>query len=158
MFHAQVRSFEQQFRPNEPSRDRLKEVWQRLLRDKASRISTSSHPKGFVMAVLYMLHIERDNQDRRPKDEHGRTGLVSAQRRELLKRYGNWVPCQCGRLCGRDWNFANDVGIYRGGQANRTCGIARLLEASVMDLLLSKKPELWEKTRQAWLNSKVAKS
>src|SRR2546423_15572997 len=75
-----VRSFEQQFRPDEPSRDRLKEVWQRLLRDKTLRVSTTSHPKGFVMAVLYMLHIERDNQNRRPQDEHGRIGLVSEQR------------------------------------------------------------------------------
>jgi hypothetical protein len=153
-----VRSFEQQFRPNEPPRDRLKEVWQRLLRDKTSRISTSTHPKGFVMAILYMLHIEKDNQYRRPRDERGRTGLVSEQRRELLKRYGNWVPCQCGRLCGRDWSFANDVGMNRGGNPNRPCGIARLLEPSVTDLLFSRKPELWEKTRQAWLNSRVPKN
>src|SRR5438034_386824 len=108
-----VSYFFQQFNPSSsPSRKVIKETWTRLLRDK-SNVRDSVHSKSFVMAVLYMLHIESCFENVKPRLTDGTIG-VDPDRREALKRFAKWVPCQCDEGCRKEWNFANDIGLYRG--------------------------------------------
>jgi calcium-independent phospholipase A2-gamma len=130
--------FADQFDPQRTQLETIKKVWSRLLRDQ-SNIVNSMHPKGFAMATLYMLHIESFLSHEKPKDDDQLEGRVSVDRRELLKRFGNWVPCECNRTCGCEWNFANDIGMHRGGK-ERKCALIKVLgEPSLKDLLITKK-------------------
>ena len=157
------RTFEQQFYPHNPPQKLIEEIWRRLLRqkDKTAPLSkTMPHPKGFVIAILYMLHMESNYENRKPKgrerDLRDRSNRVvfSDERRELCKSFGFWAPCQCNNECGRKWNFANNDGLSRGGNMDRTCAVAKVI-AMVGDgggRGLQKLPgsQSWLATRKTW--------
>ncbi|USP81106.1 hypothetical protein yc1106_08380 [Curvularia clavata] len=102
-----------------PSKIHVAEAWSRLLRDKRD-LNESIHRKPFVMAVLYMLHIETKLELSAKK--------VDNDEREKLKRFAKWVPCQCRQLCNREWNFVNEIGLSRGGDENIKCDFPGLIE------------------------------
>ena len=146
-----VRSFTQQFnRPNPPPAQ-IAHVWSRLLRDQSTPINKTSHPKGFVMAVCYMLHIETYLHEK-PRAEHDIPGAISKPRRELLKRYGNWVSCHCDTQCRKEWNFANDVGMWRGANAKWKCKLVAALESKgIRKFLVGEKEEkMLTEVRKSW--------
>ncbi|KAK0724385.1 hypothetical protein B0H67DRAFT_640935 [Lasiosphaeris hirsuta] len=93
-----------------PVRNSIKETWLRLFRQRpvAVAVGTSRHPKGFVMATLYML-------------------LVS-ERREVLKAFGNWAGCRCRPECRVACNFSRNTGLYRGGTP-KSCVLVKRVEA-----------------------------
>lgn len=110
------------------------------------------------MATLYMLHIERFLSGERPQDANKTAGAVDLQRRELLKRYGNWVQCQCNRSCGLEWNFANDVGLHRGDHGKQGCAILELFWKTSLETLFTSREKngFLDKTRLLWERSEVA--
>lgn len=123
-----VIDFAKQFNPNEPRPETVEFIWRRLLRSSASDIRNTSHPKPFILAVLYMLHVERFSSER-PRGDNSQFGEVKAKRREILKRFDVWVPCTCRKKCPHEWNFANDRGIYRSAsEDSQKCRILQLLE------------------------------
>ena len=151
-----VSSFSRQFNGSNPSPRKVEECWKRLLRDNTS-VQGSVHPKGFVMATLYMLHIERYSPGETPKGENKTSGAVHPQRRELLKRYGNWVECQCHHRCGVEWNFANDFGLHRGQNGEQKCAMIELFQKTTLTLSfrLKERETLLDKTRVRWERSEV---
>ncbi|MCJ1359494.1 MAG: hypothetical protein MMC33_009496 [Icmadophila ericetorum] len=160
------RTFTQQFNSDRPPRALVRSIWSRLLRDRTS-ISESCHPKGFVLAVLYMLHIETTLENKLPVDENGVKGRVKEARRELLKRFGNWVRCKCGGSakdgtegCTVDWCFANDIGLWRGGEiAKKGCACVKLQDKTsrVQMLFAGKAAKQLAETRGLWEESVVSK-
>ncbi|KAH9875045.1 hypothetical protein J1614_004533 [Plenodomus biglobosus] len=137
-----LRSFFLQFgAADRPTPREVAEVWTRLLRDK-SDIRNSLHRKPFVMAVLYMLHIEKHLEISKMVD-------VDPDRRETLKRFAKWVPCQC--KCGRQWNFVNEVGLSRSGDSRRECELSKLFDCSSWMLVFrGDQVRKLEATRQLW--------
>ncbi|KAI8934854.1 hypothetical protein NX059_008532 [Plenodomus lindquistii] len=137
-----LKSFFLQFgAANRPTPREVAEVWSRLLRDR-SDIRNSSHRKPFVMATLYMLHIETNLQIPKMVD-------VDPDRRETLKRFSKWVPCQCN--CGRQWNFVNETGLSRSGDERRECELIKLFDCSSWMLVLKgEQVRKLEATRQLW--------
>ncbi|PVH70050.1 FabD/lysophospholipase-like protein, partial [Cadophora sp. DSE1049] len=135
-----VSSFlDQMSRSSNPTRLEAIETWSRLLRPEqrsGNLILNSQHPKAFVMAVLYMLHIEVCFKSAKPRLETGEIGIDMA-RREALKRFTKWVPCICQVSCSNEWNFANDIGFSRGGDAG--CKIERLLRQRTLQNLFREK-------------------
>ena len=127
----QGRAFQHQFHPPSPAPVLIEEIWRRLLPDRSASLSeTLPHPKGFVIAILYMLHIESNYGYRKPKGRDSRNArivVLSEQRRELCKSFGYWAPCQCGNECGKRWNFANNEGLSSGVNAVRGCGVANAI-------------------------------
>lgn len=113
-------------------------VWARLLRpeQKGILILNSQHPKAFVMATLYMLHVELSFRSLRPKMENGEEGIDN-HRRDALKRFAKWVPCNCQPSCSNEWNFANDIGLARGGASK--CKIDRYLRQGALPTMLKTK-------------------
>ena len=104
------------------------------------------------MATLYMLHIEM-HLSIKPFDEDKVGGAISKTRRELLEKFGNWVPCQCREDCGLTWNFANDMGLYR-GERRIKCAMMKLFQTlSFKDFSVDKGVGIWKLTREAWMNS-----
>lgn len=80
------------------------ETWAQTLRRKDNpRHSANSKP--LTMAVLYMLHVGIAIE--------GVSISVDDNRREILKRFTKWVPCQCKDGCNRQWNFVNEVGLCK---------------------------------------------
>ncbi len=99
--------------------------------------------RSLALAALYMLHVERWHPAEVPlrrdgggsgsgsgnssRDSGGGSGRsanvgaagahvpgISASRRDVLRRYANWVECACATPgCARRWNFANDTGLAR---------------------------------------------
>lgn len=117
---VKVESFCNQFGTEQsPTRKHVAQAWSRLLRDKRD-LSRSIHRKPFVMAVLYMLHIETRLELSKRE--------VDIEEREKLKRFAKWVPCQCRQHCGREWNFVNEIGLSRGGDNDVKCDFPRLME------------------------------
>jgi len=107
------------------------------------------------MAVLYMLHIESCLDVPKPQLADKNVG-VDFDRREALKRFAKWVPCQCDRPCGREWNFVNDIGLCRGGE-ERECGVAKLFEqASWLNNFADKEMRSLEETRMLWTEAVVS--
>ena len=149
-----VSSFLRQFNGSDPSPKMVEEVWRRLLRDK-TKLRDSYHPKGFVMAVLYMLHIEKYFPSEQPQDEDRVFGAVHPERRELLKRYGNWVGCQCNLGCGMEWNFANDIGMHRGESGKQKCAMFDAFKDRPFRNILDWKEQeaLLHNTRVRWQGS-----
>ena len=98
------------------------------------------------MAVLYMLHIETFLPNERPQDLDG----PSEDRREALKRFDRWVQCKCKKRCGREWNFANDVGLARGG--NGQCDVLKYLGRgnSMLNLFAQNVEQVLESMRTEW--------
>ncbi|KAG4422097.1 hypothetical protein IFR04_004724 [Cadophora malorum] len=119
------------------------ETWRRLLgpaQRSGPDILGTAHPKAFVMAVLYMLHVEHSFSSMKPKLPDGEIG-VDKDRREALKRFAKWVPCKCQELCGNEWNFANDVGLPRGN--DEKCKIVTFLAQGVLQNLFKSKELAW---------------
>jgi calcium-independent phospholipase A2-gamma len=105
------------------------------------------------MACLYMLYIEKFLLEK-PLNNNKRVGITT-ERRELLKRFGNWVQCQCDRPCGLEWNFGNDIGLHRKGDT-RECAIMKLFKRqSVMKMSVEKESAFWRLTRKKWVESEV---
>jgi hypothetical protein len=147
---ASVFDFTAQFHPLKTPPNTIERVWSRLL-THGSEVRNSVHPKGFAMAALYMLHIESFYPEKKPLDNNKMPGL-STERRELLKRFGNWVPCCCDRDCRLEWNFGNDVGLHRGGDETLCAimkifgeGITKVSETELEFLKMTK--ERWETSR-----------
>ena len=152
MLPKTVKNFLQQFNPSSsPSPTAIVETWRRLLGDQQNtHIQTSIHPKPLVMAVLYMLHLESSLDVAKPRREDNSVG-VDRNRREALKRFAKWVPCQCERSCGREWNFVNEIGMCRGGKEGRECGVLKLFERASWRNLLANKEMAWlMETRERW--------
>jgi len=109
------------------------------------------------MAALYMLHFEMYFPTEKPVDDDKVAGGVTTKRRNLLKRFGNWVSCQCGEGCHLEWNFANDIGLHRDkGGSQKKCGTMKLFqELSFKDLSVEKEKGVLELTREVWMNSRA---
>lgn len=123
-----VGDFATQFNAHDPRPETLEYVWRRLLTSIPTDVRKTSHSKPFVLAVLYMLHVERFSSER-PRGDNGLAGEVKAKRREIIKRYDVWIPCSCRKKCLNEWNFASDQGIYRSASRNVSkCNIAQLVE------------------------------
>lgn len=138
--------FQSQFGGDHPPPALIEETWRRLLHEASAPLEKTPFPKGFIIAVLYMLHIESHFQDRKPKDRHPRHPervVISPERRELCKSFGFWARCQCGNSCGRRWNFANKVGISKGGWPNHFCAVA-------MAIAEGRGGTPWLETRVKW--------
>jgi hypothetical protein len=142
--NLQVSAFFEQFGPDSnPSSNHVFEAWTRLLRDKRD-VRNSIHRKPFVMAVLYMLHIESSL-------DVAKMSTIDPNRREMLKRFSKWVPCQCDARCGREWNFVNEVGLSRGGNGGEDCDLLRLFVDSKWKLMFKNdKVRKLEATRNIW--------
>ncbi|EDU48283.1 phospholipase [Pyrenophora tritici-repentis Pt-1C-BFP] len=139
-------SFFAQFGPSRtPSPSQVFEVWMRMLRD-TNNVRRSIHRKPFIMAVLYMLHLETSLPDV-PK-----MTTIEPNRREMLKRFVKWVPCQCDKKCGRQWNFVNEIGLSRGQTGEDECDLVDLYNHSDSWKLVFKgaKVKRLEATRKLW--------
>ena len=98
------------------------------------------------MAILYMLHVESFYEDKLPKMSDGNDGRevgITSDQRELCKSFGFWAECQCQNACGRKWNFANKVGISRGGTPEHFCAVA-------MSISEGQGNQPWWETRVKW--------
>ncbi|KAK5692224.1 hypothetical protein LTR17_025465 [Elasticomyces elasticus] len=119
-------AFLQIFTQPKPRPQRVRAVWARLLYDGEDDVSSTQHCVSFVMAVLYMLHLERFWPEQHP----GALNLPGDDRRETLKRYNRWIPCQCKSECCKEWNFANDIGLCKGGTTAKICDVERYLDST----------------------------
>ncbi|KAI4695276.1 uncharacterized protein J4E84_001901 [Alternaria hordeiaustralica] len=137
-------AFFEQFGPDaKPSSNHVFETWARLLRDKRD-VRNSIHRKPFVMAILYMLHVESSLDLTKMTN-------IDPNRREMLKRFSKWVPCKCDARCGREWNFVNEVGLSRGGNGGDECDLLQLFDDSKWKLVFkSDKVRKLDATRKAW--------
>lgn len=104
-----------------------------------------------------MLHIETSAHTRheRPVLENGQMG-VDLKRREILKRFAKWVPCQCSGNCGKEWNFVNDVGLSRGGNDEK-CRVHKLLQGHMAKVVMASKSRLkeLEDTKRIWYEARL---
>jgi len=108
------------------------------------------------MAVLYMLHVESRPEAPKPQLANKVVG-IDPLRREALKRFAKWVPCQCDRACGREWNFANEIGLQRGGNGSK-CSVARLFERSEWrNWYVSKEMNWLQEMRRKWEDAVISK-
>ncbi|RMY62588.1 hypothetical protein D0863_10917 [Hortaea werneckii] len=141
-------NFIQMFNKSTPPKSKIVEIWARLLRDHLKAdVAASKHPVSFVMAVLYMLHAECICNLRPPEDLGGAT----EDRREALKRFDHWAPCQCKRRCGREWNFVNDLGLSRGGELGTECDMEAYTKRSAKRNVFAKTDEtIFANMRDAW--------
>ncbi|KAF1993615.1 phospholipase [Amniculicola lignicola CBS 123094] len=138
------KSFVKQFGPGSmPSPEKVVETWMRLLHDN-SDVRHSIHRKPFVMATLYMLHIESCLNI--PKID------VDKNRREILKRFSKWVECKCEGDCGRQWNFVNEIGLSRGSNGRGKCDLLDLFDnkSSWKLVFKSDKVRKLQDTRKMW--------
>ena len=103
------------------------------------------------MATLYMLHIETFLPVK-PRDENEEVG-VHPTRRELLKRFGNWVPCRCDGKCGLGWNFGNDIGMHKGGNEKKCRTMKLYRPLSFKDFSVTKEIEFRKLTAEDWQKS-----
>jgi hypothetical protein len=126
--------------PSNTNVSKITNVWYRLFSE--TRGLDFKYPKGFTMATLYMLHIERF-LGKKPENEARKEG-VSDKRRELLKRFGNWVPCTCDSQCEVRWNFGNDLGIHKDGDEQRCLLMQLFVELSSTNVSLDEQLEFWE--------------
>jgi calcium-independent phospholipase A2-gamma len=150
---ALVPDFSAQFLTAKTPLNTIEKTWTRLLSDQRN-ISNSVHPKGLAMATMYMLHIERYLPNEKPLDNNKTIG-VSTERRELLKAFGNWVPCQCKQACGVEWNFADDIGLHRGGNA-KDCRLVEVVDKQILkNLSIEKDVEVLKLTKKKWRDSRA---
>jgi calcium-independent phospholipase A2-gamma len=95
-----------------------------------------------------MLHVEACFKSVKPRLDDGEIG-VDVSRREALKRFTKWVPCICQVSCKNEWNFANDIGLSRGGHVG--CKIEKLLgQGALPNLFKSKELNLLEALHRSW--------
>jgi hypothetical protein len=83
-----------------PTQQHITDVWNRL-----SQLGPRLE-KNPLLAVVYMLHVETQLDQRIP--QRPEQSLISNHRERSIKNFGNWVDCKCG--CGCRWRFA--CGIY----------------------------------------------
>ncbi|KAL8692369.1 MAG: hypothetical protein Q9218_002588 [Villophora microphyllina] len=119
--------FIKQFNPSDPRPDTIEYVWRRVLTSPHGEIRSTSHPKSLVLAILYMLHMERFSSER-PRGDTNQPGEVKAKRIEILKRFDVWIPYTCRRKCASEWNFVGDLGIYRAKPTVAGKGKCRVIE------------------------------
>lgn len=160
----QVVDFVKQFNSHDPRPETVECIWKRLLASPTTDVRATSYPKAFVLAVLYMLHLERFSSER-PRGDSGRAGEVKAKRREILKRFDVWVPCGCrGKECRNEWNFADDRGIFRSlslspGDGLSSCNIARLVEWNARPEYFgsreAKHYKVWSAMLEGWKKHRV---
>ncbi|KAK5698262.1 hypothetical protein LTR97_007223 [Elasticomyces elasticus] len=145
-------TFLQMFNQPKPTPQRVEAVWVRLLHDDSDNVLNTQHSVPFVMAVLYMLHVEQFWPDKNP----GELDAAGSDRREALKRYNRWVPCRCKVDCGREWNFANDIGLSKGGNSKKTCDVNKyLVSAPVLNLLAFKTRKALEDMNEEWAKARA---
>jgi calcium-independent phospholipase A2-gamma len=115
-----------------------------LLHDK-SDVRNSIHRKPFVMATLYMLHIESCV-------DVSKMVNIDRNRRELLKRFSKWVKCLCNGQCGREWNFVNDIGLSRERHRRGDCDLLKLFDVKNSWKLMFQNDRVrkLEATRKVW--------
>ncbi|KAL8779153.1 MAG: hypothetical protein Q9213_007079 [Squamulea squamosa] len=89
---VQFSDFIKQFNLIDPRPETVEFIWRRLLSSPASDVRNTSHPRPFILAILYMLHIERFSNER-PRGDTDQLGEIKVKRRKILKRYDVWVPC-----------------------------------------------------------------
>lgn len=96
-----------------------------------------------------MLHLESCLGVSKPLLDDKTVG-VDDNRREALKRFSKWVPCQCRRPCRREWNFVNDIGLCRGGEEGK-CAVANLFERTQWGLVFAgNEIDALQKTWRLW--------
>ncbi|KAL8718245.1 MAG: hypothetical protein Q9181_008229, partial [Wetmoreana brouardii] len=91
----------------------IRRIWQSLLRPPYLDIEKTSHPKAFILAVLYMLHLEQYHRSERPHGYDEQQGKVTEKRANMLTRFDLWIKCRCSTKCCKEWNFVNRLGMYR---------------------------------------------
>ena len=146
-----VTDFIKQFNPSDPRPDTIKYVWSRLLPSPDGEIHNSSHPKPFILAILYMLHMERFLSER-PRGDNNQPGEIKVMRREILKRFHVWIPCTCRRKCRSRWNFVSDIGICQPeAKSAEKCKVKSVVEGQKDS---EKGFQIWESLVESWKRSK----
>jgi hypothetical protein len=85
----------------------INDVWQRL------RLNKKLAPRNYVLAAIYMLHIETWYPNLKPQSSDG-TVMISEEREAILACFGEWVNCQCRPFCTWEWCFSRSrTGMYK---------------------------------------------
>ncbi|KAL8705252.1 MAG: hypothetical protein Q9201_001631 [Fulgogasparrea decipioides] len=110
---VQFTDFTKQFYKGWPDVRVTRRIWQRLLRPSHVGIEQTSHRKAFVLAVLYMLHLENYHKSETPQGCNEQQGKVTDKRANMLTRFDLWIKCHCSTDCCKEWNFVNKLGMFR---------------------------------------------
>jgi hypothetical protein len=99
----------------------LLRVWQRLIEQETTEPESIAHSKPFVLAITYMLHVERlhieNNDEQKPRSSTNNPRRLPRSCLERLRKLCVWIQCDCGKSCMRRWNFVDEIGIsYVRGQ------------------------------------------
>ena len=90
-----------------PEPAHLLEIWNRFRRGTKSPL-----PKCFLLAAVYMLHIETFNgrfSTERP--------IIDNDRLKRLRSFAVWTPCPSGKGCQLIWNFSSkNWGLFQRGE------------------------------------------
>jgi calcium-independent phospholipase A2-gamma len=82
---------------------------------------------------------------------------IDMDEREMLMRFAKWVPCRCNEKCGKEWNFINDVGLFRGGSADQKCGVEKYLQkGSLWNLLSGTTRKSLIQMREHWISNSAS--
>ncbi|KAL8999889.1 MAG: hypothetical protein Q9188_005787 [Gyalolechia gomerana] len=112
-WHKNITDFAIQFFNSWPNESVVRQAWKRLLRPRPDNIDRSTLPKPFVLAILYMLHLEQSLKLRASSGDIKTQDTISDKPFNALAKYDLWIGCRCSSGCGKEWNFANRVGMYR---------------------------------------------
>ena len=108
-----VKNFAAQFFYNTPDESSIWRAWRRLLRPPSDDPTESTHPKHFVLAILYMLHLEQFLKLKTSSGDVKAQDTISDKRLIILTRFDLWIRCHCSPSCGKEWNFVNRIGMYK---------------------------------------------
>ena len=110
-----VSEFTKQFHNNWPDVTTIQRIWQRLPQRSADvDLEETAHSKPYILAILYMLHLEHYHMSERPSGcESQEDEKVTNERANVLTGFDLWIRCCCQKQCVKQWNFVNKVGIYR---------------------------------------------
>ncbi|KAL8735151.1 MAG: hypothetical protein Q9166_001027 [cf. Caloplaca sp. 2 TL-2023] len=123
-----VTVFASQFFNSWPDESVVRRAWKRLLRSPLDNVDRSTHPKSFVLAILYMLHLEQSLKLRASSDDAKTQVKISGKRLDILTRFDLWIGCRCSLGCSKEWNFVNKIGMYRPlGEQTPPCEAVRAL-------------------------------
>jgi hypothetical protein len=125
--------------------DRVQELWQALHRSPNSPVTDIRHRKPIVLAITFMLHVERFH----PKAQGH--WPIDDQQQANIDRFDTWVACGCSPACPRQWNFANNIGLSRTTNEaveREECGLFR-----VQDMRSPQKNKVFSRTWQRWLST-----
>ncbi|KAL8858705.1 MAG: hypothetical protein Q9178_004793 [Gyalolechia marmorata] len=112
-FMGIVKDFAAQFIYSAPDESSIWGAWRRLLRPPSDIPHESTHPKPFVLAILYMLHLEQSLKLKNSSGDVKAQDTISDKRLNILTRFDLWIGCQCSPSCGKEWNFVNRIGMYK---------------------------------------------